>query len=70
MTTATEKQSQGYVMTSEVFESRISNGEWIAVVSQDGRRVFLARGCESQQHAEQIATDIRVRYGLKRRPTI
>lgn len=68
MSTTTEKPVTGFVMTSTIKD--FGGNRWAAIVYQDGRRVFLARGCSSKQHAEQIARDIMVRYGTVERPTI
>lgn len=70
MSTTTEKQATGFVMTSEVGKFDYAPNSWVAQVFQDTRRVFVCNGCESREHAEQIARDICVRYGLVERPTI
>ena len=68
MSTTTEKPVTGFVMKSTI--DTVDGDSWDAVVCQNGRRVFMARGLTSATHAEQIARDIMVRYGTVERPTI
>jgi hypothetical protein len=65
---ATEKQSTGFTMTSRAVTTKAD--DWTAIAYQDGRRVFMAQGCESKQHADQVARDICVRYALIERPEV